>query len=286
MLPADPRAAAALHTGQAATDARNVSTALSEVRLADGRRVMVKRDDAPGAVRAEKAGLRWLADSGTVRVPTVLGHDACWLVTERIAEGPPTRDAAVELGRSLARLHAAGAPGFGAAPPGGPVDAYIGQAPMRNVTGDSWPEWYVTQRVLPYLRSALDQGIVNSATARLVEQACDRIPEVAGPPQAPARLHGDLWNGNVVWSAEGPAYLIDPAAHGGHRETDLAMLHLFGCPHLSAVLDGYGQIARPSDGWQARIRLHQLFPLLVHTALFGHNYVGRTLDAAHAVLAL
>ncbi|SDJ61489.1 fructosamine kinase family protein [Streptomyces indicus] len=286
MLPDGPGAAAAHHTGQAAAHVRPRSGALTEVELADGRRVMVKRDDAPEATHAEAAGLRWLAAPGAVRVPEVFGCDRRWLVTELVAEGRPTREAAVGLGRGLARLHAAGAPEFGAPPPGGPVEAYIGQAPMRNVTGDNWPQWYAEHRVLPYLRRAVDEGAMERREAAVVEEVCARLPELAGPPEPPARQHGDLWNGNVVWSAAGPAYLIDPAAHGGHRETDLAMLELFGCPHLAAVLDGYAQAGPLSEGRRERVPLHQLFPLLVHTVLFGRSYAGQTLQAARAALRL
>ncbi|WP_159058348.1 fructosamine kinase family protein, partial [Streptomyces europaeiscabiei] len=114
---------------------------------------------------------------------------------------------------------------------------------------------------------------------------CARLPDLAGPAEPPARLHGDLWNGNVLWGADGHARLIDPAAHGGHRETDLAMLALFGCPHLGHILDGYQRAAPLADGWQDRVGLHQLFPLLVHAVLFGRGYADQALQAARAALA-
>ncbi|ARX89108.1 fructosamine kinase [Streptomyces alboflavus] len=203
-------------------------------------------------MRAEAAGLRWLAASGTVRIPAVRGHDRRWLVTDRVPPGTPSARAAVRLGRDLAALHACGAPAFGAPPPDGPEDAYIGLAPMRNVTSDDWPRWYAEHRVLPYLRRAVDDGTVRPAEADVVERVCARLPELAGPAEPPARLHGDLWHGNVLWGADGQAWLIDPAAHGGHRETDLAMLDLFGCPHLDDVRDGYQQRHRsPTAGANA-----------------------------------
>jgi fructosamine-3-kinase len=94
----------------------------------------------------------------------------------------------------------------------------------------------------------------------------------------PARLHGDLWSGNVIWTPDG-AVLIDPAAHGGHRESDLAMLALFGCPYLDEVLAGYQAVRPLAVGWQRRIGLHQLYPLLAHVVLFGGGY-GRQSEAA------
>ncbi|WP_371127760.1 fructosamine kinase family protein [Streptomyces sp. KS_5] len=118
----------------------------------------------------------------------------------------------------------------------------------------------------------------------LIERVCERLPELAGPAEPPARLHGDLWNGNVLWGTDGHAWLIDPAAHGGHRETDLAMLHLFGCPHLDRILDGYQDTAPLTAGWTDRLALHQLFPLLVHAVLFGRGYAEQALAAAGSAL--
>lgn len=280
-----PEAAATRFTGRAVTGVRAVSGALTEVALDDGRVVIVKRQDAPGGVGAEAAGLRWLGAAGAVRVPAVHGHDGRWLVTDRVPEGRPSARTASRFGRELAALHACGAAAFGAPPPGGPADASIGLAPMRNVPGTDWPHWYAEHRVLPYLRRAVDDGTLRAAESGVVEGVCERLPELAGPEEPPARLHGDLWNGNVLWGADGHAWLIDPAAHGGHRETDLAMLRLFGCPHLDEVLDGYQATAPLGDGWRDRVALHQLFPLLVHAVLFGRSYAVRALEAARGVLA-
>ncbi|MFD4558487.1 fructosamine kinase family protein [Streptomyces sp. NPDC058469] len=278
-------AAAARLTGCAVTGERPLSEAVTEVALDDGQLVMVKGDEAPGAVRAEAAGLRWLADAGTVRVPAVRGLDERWLVTDLVRTGPPSARAAVRFGRDLAALHASGAPAFGAPPPGGPTDAYIGLAPMRNVPAADWPNWYAEQRVLPYLRRAVDAGTLRHAEATVVEEVCERLPRLAGPAEPPARLHGDLWNGNVLWGADGHVWLIDPAAHGGHRETDLAMLRLFGCPYLSELLDGYQEAAPLASGWADRVGLHQLFPLLVHVVLFGRGYAEQALSVARAAVA-
>jgi fructosamine-3-kinase len=280
----DPGAAVTRITGLSATGRRRLAAGLTEVTLDGGQTVMVKRGDGRRAAQAEAAGLRWLAAAGAVPIPAVHGHDEEWLVTDRVATGPPGADAAERFGRELALLHAAGAPAFGAPPPGGPEDAYIGLAPMRNVPGADWSRWYAEHRVLPYLRRAVDDGTVRGAEASVFEQACARLPELAGPAEPPARLHGDLWNGNVLWGADGHTWLIDPAAHGGHRETDLAMLHLFGCPHLDRVLDGYQQAAPLAEGWADRIALHQLFPLLVHTVLFGRGYAEQALTAARTLL--
>ncbi|MEJ2871774.1 fructosamine kinase family protein [Actinomycetospora sp. OC33-EN08] len=232
--------------------------------LDDGREVVVKRGD----VAAEAAGLRWLAAARAVRVPEVLGADDTTLVTAAVPSGSASHEAAEEFGRSLAALHAAGAPAFGSPPPDGPADAWIGDAPMRNDPHDgSWLDWYLADRVQPYLRSAVDRGALSQDDVARIESASFD----PGPDEPPARLHGDLWSGNVLWSPDG-AWVIDPAAHGGHRETDLAMLALFGLPHLETVLAAYDEAAPLADGWRDRVGLHQLFPLLVHATLFGGGY--------------
>ncbi|MFC4853912.1 fructosamine kinase family protein [Actinophytocola glycyrrhizae] len=253
------------------------------LRLADGTEVVAKRHDHESGVLAEAAGLRWLAGSSGFRCPQVIAYDAEWLVIEAVPAGSPAVAAAEAFGRGLAALHRAGADGFGAPPPGGPVDAWIGLAPMRNETGPDWPEWYTAHRVQPYLRTAVDQGVLHDHGP--VDAVCERIAELAGPAEPPARLHGDLWSGNVLWGADGRVWLIDPAAHGGHRETDLAMLHLFGCPHLDRIVTAYDEADPLADGWRARLPLHQLFPLLVHTVLFGGGYGAKAVAAARAALA-
>ncbi|SHK61572.1 Fructosamine-3-kinase [Pseudonocardia thermophila] len=243
-------------------------------------RVVVKHGD----VRAEAAGLAWLVVPGGPPVVPVLEVHPDRLVLARLDEVGADPAAAERFGRQLAYLHAAGAPAFGAPPPGGPAEATIGRAPMRNEPAPAWPQWYVRDRVLPYLRAARDAGSIGAADTAAVEQVCERIAELAGPPEPPARLHGDLWSGNVLWTAEGGT-LIDPAAHGGHRETDLAMLALFGFPYLDAVLRAYHETTPLADGWRERVPLHQLFPLLVHAVLFGAGYGRQAGAAARTVLA-
>ncbi|EFL29723.1 aminoglycoside phosphotransferase [Streptomyces viridochromogenes DSM 40736] len=249
--------------------------------------VVVKRSGDPVATRAEAAGLRWLADTGTVRVPEVRGHDDTWLVVDRVVEGRPGREAAVAFrpcaGRSARRRGArvrraatrrARGRVHRARPRCATSPAPTGRAGTRST------------RVLPYLRRAVDQGTVRPGEASVVERLCETAAgTVPGRPEAPARLHGDLWSGNVLWGADGQVWLIDPAAHGGHRETDLAMLRLFGCPHLERVLDGYRERAPLADGWADRVGVHQLFPLLVHAVLFGRSYAEQALAAARAALA-
>ena len=111
-----------------------------------------------------------------------------------------------------------------------------------------------------------------------------QIAELAGPAEPPSRIHGDCWSGNLLWSG-GRGVLVDPAAHGGHRETDLAMLALFGAPYEDRIVASYQETAPLAAGWRARIPLHQLHPLLVHVCLFGAGYRDAALTAARGALA-
>jgi fructosamine-3-kinase len=254
-----------------------------QVALADGRTAFVKTARGatpPGFMAAEAAGLRWLAAApGGPPTPEVLGHDDELLALRWVDTGSPTPAAADRLGRDLATLHLAGAGVYGAGWQG-----YIGSAPMDNTPEPTWPEFYAARRVAPYVRTLRERGDLRDTA--VFDRLADRLAALAGPPEPPARLHGDLWSGNVVWAAAGDAHLVDPAAHGGHRETDLAMLRLFGAPYLERVLAGYATAAADrgsplADGHLDRVALHQLFPLLVHAVIFGGGYLDRALAVAH-----
>ncbi|WP_432512948.1 fructosamine kinase family protein [Kineococcus sp. SYSU DK001] len=238
--------------------------------------------------RLEAAGLRWLAQAGGVAVCPVLRADDEGLLLPRIERTAPTAAAAEAFGRDLARTHAAGADRFGAPPPGVDGPGRIGALELPSATSPQpWGVFYAELRVRPYVRAARDAGTLSAADVALFDAVCDRLAagEVPGAVTAPARLHGDLWSGNVLWSPRG-VVLIDPAAHGGHPETDLAMLALFGLPHLDRVLDARAEAGPLPPGWRRRVPLHQLHPLLVHTVLFGGGYAGQAVRAARDTLAL
>ncbi|MEO3797869.1 fructosamine kinase family protein [Nonomuraea sp. B10E15] len=223
---------------------------------------------------SEAAGLRWLGEA--IAVPEVIEAGPDRLVLSWVRQEPPGAAAAERFGRELARLHREGADNFGAPWPG-----FIAELPMDNTPAADWPSFYASRRVLPFLRRAR----LPARDVRLVERAVDRFAEVAGPAGPPARIHGDLWSGNVLWSG-GSGVLVDPAAHGGHRETDLAMLDLFGLPYLDRVLGAYREEWPLAEGWRDRVPLHQMHPLLVHVVLFGGGYRDALMDAARWVLAL
>ena len=231
----------------------------------------------PGLFTSEARGLAWLAEApGGPPVPGVVAATEELLLLDWVQPGEPTTASAQELGRSLARMHAAGADGFGAPWPG-----FLGRLPVDNTPVPEWPAFYAA-RVAPLVRAAVDDGHLCAVDAGAVEAVLGRLDGVAGPSEPPSRLHGDLWSGNVHHADDGRAWLVDPSAHGGHRETDLAMLRLFGAPHLDHVLGAYAEQGPPADGATERVPLHQLFPLLVHAVLFGGGYGAMAGDAARA----
>jgi len=242
------------------------------VTLADGRDAFVKTRSRtiPGEYRAEAAALAWLAEPGLVRTPAVLEQDESYLALEWVEPGRLSAAGAEELGRGLAGTHAAGAPAFGA-PPGVPVETGFGSLRLSNEPAPGWAEFYAERRLAPLAAMASERGAMSARGASLVDCVIGRLGELAGPEEPPSRLHGDLWSGNVMADAGGRPWLIDPSAYGGHREMDLAMLRLFGSPS-ERIFDAYEETAPLAAGWQERVALCQLAPLLVHAVLFGGSY--------------
>jgi fructosamine-3-kinase len=251
------------------------------LRLPGGAAAFAKspREPRAGLVTAEAAGLAWLAEARALRVPRVLGAveaDAgvpALLVLEWIEGAPRRPDFDARLGRGLAALHAAGAPSFGLA-----RDNWIGTLPQRNAPRASWADFYAEQRLLPLVRRAREAGRLGADLAARAERLCGRMEALAGPPEPPARLHGDLWTGNVLADERGEPCLVDPAVYGGHREVDLAMLRLFGGPG-PACFAAYAEAAPLAPGHAGRVALYQLYPLLVHVNLFGAGYRAAFEDA-------
>jgi fructosamine-3-kinase len=240
--------------------------------VGDSDRFVKRRGTAPpGFFRAEAAGLAWLSAAGAQAV-SVYAVDDTHIELNRLHPASPTRPAAVRLGRQLAAMHAAGAECFGCPPDGYDGQLYIGKRPMPSRRHTRWGEFYAHDRVVPFLEIAVAVGSVTAAQKRDIDAACALIGAgTFDDGELPARLHGDLWGGNVLAGADGRARLIDPAAYGGHREVDLAMLRLFGAPS-ARVFAAYEEAAPLADGHEERVALWQLFPLLVHAALFGGHY--------------
>lgn len=249
----------------------------------------------------EAAALRWLAEAeptGGLRVAHVISADETTLVEERIEMRAPSRDAAERIGRALAATHAAGAPWWGCPPPGW-GGAYRIDRSLTPTVGEadapsSWGAFFAEHRVMTYVRALVDSGDLDPSEAALFGHVAGRLANGVWDVPQPglvrrlghdvARLHGDLWAGNLLWDADptnatGGA-LIDPMAHGGHAETDLAMLALFGCSHLETIISAYDEVSPLADGWRERVALHQLSPVLLHCVLYGWGYLGEAVSIA------
>lgn len=247
------------------------------VELSDDRTVFAKtHGTAPaGFFTTEALGLRWLREPGVVAVPEVLvvsdGDPARrvpnHLVLEWVDEGRAGPTTEAELGRALSALHACGAPCFGRED-----RRTTGSRGLPNDPSTTWAEFYSTQRLLPLARLACDAGALSVETVATLEAVAHRLADLGGPPEPPARLHGDLWGGNRLVDRSGASWLIDPASHGGHREFDLAMMRLFGGFGADAFAC-YEDRVPLAPGWPARVLLHQIAPLVVHALKFGGGYV-------------
>lgn len=254
----------------------------SRVRLASGREVFIKSSTSSPASLfvCEAAGLSWLAEANAIRLPEVIGvheGDPPFIALELLTSGRPAADHDEQLGRQLAALHRAEPPCFGLS-----HDNFVGPLPQRNdpASADTFAAFHRERRLLPLVQSQRDRGVLDARTAAAVLAVADRLEQLV-PEEPPARLHGDLWSGNAMVGPEGEPVLIDPSVYGGHREIDLGMMQLFG-GFSRRVFAAYDEAHPLAPGWQERIPLMQLYPLLVHVALFGGNYVGQLARAAAA----
>jgi fructosamine-3-kinase len=246
--------------------------------LDDGRRVFAKthRAPPPGFFVTEALGLSWLAEPAAVDVPAVLAVSdgpPAFLVLSWIDRGPAEATTDADFGRRLSTLHGAGAPCFGRED-----RRTTGSRALPNEPTATWSEFYATCRLLPLARLARDAGALEPASIDRLVTLAGHLDRLGAPAEPAARLHGDLWAGNRVVGTGGRSWLIDPAAHGGHREFDLAMMRLFGGfgPSCFAAYEEEFPLA---DGWEERVTLHQIAPLVVHAIKFGGGYVGAARQA-------
>ncbi len=244
-----------------------------------------------GLFAFEAAGLAWLREAHEeqqgVPIPWVRDFDRNHLTLDFVATTAPSAEAARVFGGQLARTHRSGAEMFGELPPGSDR-SFIAELELPPGQWETFGSFYAQARVRPLADLALSRGAISSAQARDFAVLCDHLefedPLLIGPPDPIARLHGDLWSGNVLWRRR-DCVLIDASAHGGHRESDLAMLALFGLPYLDVALEAYCDEWPLSDGYAARVELHQVYPLLVHAILFGGSYAAAATRAARQAVA-
>ncbi|MGB3184364.1 MAG: fructosamine kinase family protein [Ornithinimicrobium sp.] len=226
----------------------------------------------------ETIGLRALRETGTVLVPTVLRHTSVGLLLEWIPHeqvSPSNAAAAERFGRELAGLHNSHGTHFGSVEDV-PV-GFLGSVALDLQPEASYDASYLHRRVEPLTREAVARDRLDPAALGLVERLIASGPDLCGPPEPPALVHGDLWSGNRVIADDGQHWLVDPSAHYGHREYDLALMRLLG-GFEDRVFAAYAEVSPLSQGWHERLDLHQLVPLLINALMFQEVYARQVMS--------
>jgi hypothetical protein len=219
----------------------------------------------PGMFEAEKEGLALLENTHTLRIPTVYftehTHDVSFILMEHITHGNKNKTFWEDFGTQLAKLHQTTSNTFGLN-----HNNYIGSLVQYNKKHVSIHEFYITQRLEPQLSLAKNNGFDFGNLSNFFKNLEGIIPV-----EKPALVHGDLWSGNYLVNENGSVCLIDPAVSFMHRETDIAMMHLFG-GFSSILFESYNEFHPLQSNWNKRLDIWQLYYLLVHVNLFGMSY--------------
>ena len=189
---------------------------------------------------------------------------------------PPTSNSSgfdERLGRGIAQLHRKTASAFGFH-----HFNYCGTTIQDNAWTNNWPEFYAQRRIWAIVEQIKTTREMSSEELKIYEKLVDRIPELLAHQTVPSLIHGDLWSGNYMYAANGPA-LIDPACSYADREMELGMMKLFG-GFSSAVWSAYQEEFPLPEGWKERNRLYQLYHVLNHYLLFGVSYRQQALEMA------
>lgn len=223
----------------------------------------------PGMFSAEADGLAILEKAGCIKVPKVL-HIAetgvfAFLLLEYIDGAATVLNFWQIFGRNLARLHRHTSSDFGL-----DHNNYIGSLKQTNHKNPSWIEFLILERLQPLVKLAYDSGLLDGQDAGRMEILYKKLPEIL-PVEPPSLIHGDLWSGNYMVGNDGNPCIIDPAVYYGHREMDIAMSMLFG-GFSPEFYRAYNEEYPMEKGWEKRVELNQLYPLLVHVNLFGEGY--------------
>lgn len=223
-----------------------------------------------GMFAEEAFGLNTLAETGSIRVPKVIGSnedsERCYLIMEHVDSGDFGIDFWEDFGTRLARLHKNSHEKFGFN-----RDNFIGSLPQQNNQCDTWAEFFAQYRIEPQLKRAVDSGKADTALVHKFENLFAKLNEIF-PNEKPALLHGDLWGGNFMCSLHGEPVIFDPAVYYGNREMDIAMTRLFG-GFDTEFYDAYHAEFPLVAGYEKRFDICNLYPLLVHVNLFPGSYI-------------
>lgn len=231
--------------------------------------------DYPGMFEAEANGLRFLKERSAFRIPTPIAtgvtEDIQWILMENINSTKKKADFWEEFGRKLAEVHKQSADYFGL-----DENNYLGSLLQKNEKRDSWESFFTDMRIRPQLELAKRNKLATTEFLRLFDKMLSRIDRYF-PKELPAALHGDLWTGNFMTDSFGEAVIFDPAVYYGHREMDLGMSKLFG-GFDKRFYDSYQEVYPLEPGWEDRIHVANLYPLLAHVNLFGGSYTAQVIQ--------
>jgi len=218
----------------------------------------------------EALALEYLKAHTSLSIPSVYGFgklgELNYLLSEWIPSGRKAPDYWENLGHGLAQLHMVSSKNFGL-----DHDNYIAVLPQINTPKSTWSEFYICHRLEPMLGKAFYDGLIDRMFMEKFRGVYEKLPSIF-PNEIPALLHGDLWSGNVIESATGKPTLIDPAIYFGHREVDLAFSKLFGGFDQN-FYTAYHDVFPLEPAFDERVKVYNLYPLLVHLNLFGKSYL-------------
>ena len=214
--------------------------------------------------QSEYNGLKVLKDTNTIRIPNVLCFDDDFLILEFIPPSNPNNAFWEVFGQKLALMHKQTHSKFGL-----DFDNYIGSLCQDNTQNKNWTEFFIQNRLQAQLSIGNFSGTLLSDFDKLFQKLSNLFPN-----EKPALLHGDLWSGNFLAKNGDTPMLIDPAIYYGNREMDIAMSKLFG-GFNSDFYFAYNESHPLENGWEERIQICNLYPLLVHVNLFGGAYINQ-----------
>lgn len=196
----------------------------------------------------------------------MVGKDAsyAWVVFEYIEETSWKSGASEKFGQNLAILHQNVANRFGLS-----TDNYIGKLAQPNTQQDNWCDFFAQNRLHNLLKKSVERGLISSSYIKNAERLQTMLPDIF-PDEPPSLIHGDLWSGNFM-EAGTETVLVDPAVYYAHREIEIAFTQLFG-GFPSAFYQSYFEAMPLAPGFESRADVYNLYPLLVHTLLFGSSY--------------
>jgi len=223
----------------------------------------------------EANGLDKLRELCILNIPQVIKYGSCndqqYLLLEWLVKGTPKKDMWENFGQELAMMHKRPQEYFGLH-----EDNYIGSLNQNNDPHDEWPSFYTECRIMHLVKKLFDAGNFPQTDIKVAEFFCNRLKNIF-PPESPSLLHGDLWAGNYLISTSGYAAIFDPAIYFGHREMDIGMTKLFG-GFDQRFYEAYNETYPLEKGWEERLPITQLYPLLVHAVLFGGHYISNVRD--------